>query len=558
VIGLWRVVVLWLVALPALAAEVTVQLDSRDMRVGQTIGLRVVVVDAQKAQPPNFAAVDGLQVVYQGTQQSTVMVNFRTTRTLTFNYALTALAEGQYDLQPAAVSVEGQRLQAPPVGLRVRARDSGAATADTIFGTLGVDDIWVGQVVVHRVEFRTRKRLLDLRWQAPVFEGFVPDPLAQPVQREYPVVEDGLSWTVLELDTPLQASLAGAREVPAGVLRTQFAVTAETARRRGLGLGRFAEARTEAHATEPLDLWVREVPTKGRTQDWSGLVGHFELEATLDRATLKLGESATMTVVLHGSGSLAGLALPGVGDDVGVRVYDDEPEVQAEVRSGEYHAVGTWRRAVVPEQLGPLTLPALTLQVFDPTVGDFATLRTEPLELQVLPGEAAELSIQDPQEAALDRRREVAAVGEDILPIHPRARLRSQVFDPRSPGLLAVVGLPLLGLLGVLAREHLQARRPRHDPRAALRRSLADASGQQLGVAELEGLFREALGLALGQPPAGLERSAAAAGLSGDLRARVLDLYTDLDRARYGGGDRAGLQARVLQAASELLDRRAP
>lgn len=556
--ALLRVLLIWLLALPAWAAEVAVQLDSRDVRVGQTLGLRVVVVDARNAQPPRFPSQDGIQVVYQGTQQSTVMVNFRTTRTLTFNYALTALKEGSYKLRPSPVTLDGERKLAPAVTLTVRAREGDPGTQDSLFGTLGVEDIFVGQVVVHQVEYRTRKRLLDVRWQAPTFEGFVPDPLAQAVSREYPLVEDGITWTVVELDTPLQASLAGAREVPAGVLRTQFAVTAETARRRGLGLGRFAEARTDVHATDPIDLWVKEVPEEGRSEDWTGLVGAFVLKTTVDRTQLALGESATLTVVLHGSGGLAGFELPQVRGDAGVRVYDDEPEVQAEVRGGQYHAVGTWRRAVVPEQEGVLTLPALSLQVFDPVQGAFVTLTSEPVVLQVAPGEVPDLVLQDPASLDPDPRRAVAAIGEDILPIHPKARLRSQVFDPRSPGLLAVVVLPMLALIGVIGRERLRGRRPQRDPVAGLVRRLAGARGQALGVAELEDLFREALGVALGQPAAGLDQAAAEIGLTGELRDRVLDLYKDLDRARYGGGDRAGLQRRVLDVATALADEARP
>ncbi len=549
---------LWLVALPAAAAQVSVQLDSPQVRVGQTLGLRVVVVDAKNVQPPTFPRLDGVQVVYQGTQQSTVMVNFRTTRTLTFNYALTALKEGDYELQPQPLALDGERRQPPPVSLKVFARDSEAGASDSIFGTLGVDALWVGQVVVHQVEFRTRKRLLDVRWQAPQFEGFVPDPLAQGVQREYPVVEDGITWTVLELATPLQASAAGSREVPAGVLRTQFAVNAESARRRGLGLGRFAEARTEVHATEPIPIQVRPVPESGRSEAWTGLIGHFELKARLDRDSLALGESATLTVVLSGSGSLAGFALPSVPDGTGVRVYDDEPEVQAEVRAGDYLAVGTWRRAVVPEQEGRLSLPPLVLQVFDPSVGDFVTLEGPALTLDVRPGEAAEVAVEDALSADPDRRREVAAVGEDILPIHPKPRLRSQVLDLRSPVLLGLVAVPWLAFVGLVGRERFLARGPKSDPVGELRRRLAGSRAQALGVAELEDLFREALGLALGRPAAGLDRAAAEAGLSGALRERVLALYKDLDRARYGGGDRAGLQVRVLETADALLDGAAP
>ena len=543
-----------LFALPAWAAEVTLQVDSMDLVVGQTIGLRVVVVDAREAEPPSFPPIDGLQISFQGTQQSTVMVNFRTTRTLTFNYALTALADGDYQLRPAPMTLDGQRTQGPVKRVRVKPRPTGqAATADSITGTLGTEEIWVGQVVVHHVVFRTVKRLLDVRWQAPLFEGFVPDPLAQAMQREYPLVEEGNTWTVLELDTPLQATAAGAREVPAGVLRSQFAITRETARRRGFGTNRFADARTEVFATQPLPIKVRPLPEAGRDESWSGLVGDFQVRAALDRSRIQLGESATLTVEIAGTGSLVGFVLPEVDQESGFRVYDDEPEVRADVRAGRYRAAGTWRRAVVPEQSGVLQLPPITLQVFDPGQGTYTTLRSEPLSLEVLPGDGDHVVFQDPVEADPESRRAVEAVGEDILPIHPQARLRTQVFDVRSPGLWAVVGLPWLAWLGLIGRDRFRSWRPRVDLVASLRARVAGARGQSLDVAELESLYREGLGLALSLPPAAVDLAAVEAGLDGPVLEVAVALYRDLDRARYGGGDPEGLRDRVLDTVRTLL-----
>jgi hypothetical protein len=544
-----------LIALPAWAAEVSVHLDTREIRVGQTVGLRVVVLDAREVRPPDFPKANGLQVTFQGTQQSTVRINFRTTRTKTFSYSVTALAPGDYAIQPLALVIDGQKTGAPSVQLTVREREATElAAADSIFGTLGTDEIWVGQTVVHHVEFRTRKRLLDMHWQAPNFEGFVPDPVAPAQQREYPLIENGINWTLLELDTPLQAVAAGAREVPGGVMRAQFAVTREVARRRGFGLGRITEARTEVFATDSLSIKVRPLPEEGRSPDWSGLVGQFEIQTRLDRSQVRVGQSATLTVVLSGTGGLASFQLPQIAEGQGFRAYDDEPEIRAEVRGGRYESVGTWRRAIVPESTGLFQVPPVVIQVFDPLEGTYVTLRSAPLRLQVLSGENTEISVIDAGSTGGDQRRKIARVGEDILPIHPNAQLRSQVFNPAHPMLLAVMGVPFLVLLGVVAREQFQRLRPRHDPAAALRRRAALVENRALGVGELEVLFREALGLALGLPAAGVERASAESGLTGPLKDSVLSLYRDLDRARYGGGDHQGLQARVLVAVAALLN----
>ncbi len=556
---LWLAIWWMLWAAPAQAADVSTHLDSRSLRVGQSVGLRVVVIDARTVEPPVFPELQGLQITSQGAEKSSVMVNFRTTRTVTFNYALTALAPGDYEVRPAPMLIDGDRALVPPVSLQVKPRAEGdEAEADTLFTTLGTEEIWVGEVVVHHLEFRTRKRLLDSRWQPPSFEGFVPDQLAEAVQREYPVLEDGVNWTVLEVDSPLVATGVGSREIPAGVFRAQFAVTRQTARRRGFGVTRFADAKTEVLPTRPLPVKVRPLPEEGQSPEFSGLVGHFEVRARLDTDEVVLGESATLTVHVSGDGSLAGFALPEVPADAGFRAYDDEPEIHGEVRGGRYESVGTWRRAIVPEAVagGLLELPPVSFQVFDPTEGVYATVSSQPLQLRVLPGDAAATEVAELEVDERDRRREVEALGDDILPIHPRARLRSQVFSPTAPGLLALVGLPLLAWGGLLGRDVLRGRRPRRDPVRELRRRLAAARQEPPDLAGLEDLFREALGVALGRPAAGLDRAAVQTGFTSELREAVLALYADLDRARYGGGVGEGLRERVFGVVEQLLGRR--
>jgi hypothetical protein len=107
------------------------------------------------------------------------------------------------------------------------------------------------------------------------------------------------------------------------------------------------------------------------------------------------------------------------------------------------------------------------------------------------------------------------------------------------PLALGLPTLPVLGLVGVGLRGRLR-RRP-IDPRVELERRLVSLPTEPVArLAALEALFREAAALRLGRPAPGLDRAAVA-----PLGEVALQLYADLDAARYGGMGGADLEARL-------------
>ncbi|MCK6520035.1 BatD family protein [Myxococcota bacterium] len=537
-------------ALPALyAAELVLDADTQSLQVGQTIGLRLTVIDAALPGAPSWPTVPGAKIAYQGVQQSVARIYGKTSRTVTYTYALTALDDGEIKIPAMELSVAGESLRTEPLVLKVspRAATPGGAKAEASLRAGGqpVTSAYVGQVLVYTMSFRTPEQVLDRRFTAPTFDGLVAEQTRDGELREHRTVIDGQDWSVVQVDLPLVASAAGERTITPGVMAVQVPELGRT----GRGAARaFANVRNEVYSSESLKLNVRPLPAEGRRDDFSGLVGEFALSARLLSDRVATGDSVTMEITLSGDGTLAGFSLPPVPADAGYRAYDDTPTVEARVREGVFTSAAAFRRAIVPERPGALTIPAVTLQVFNPRTGQYELIQSEPLTLTVTPGEGeATLSTF----AADDQRRDVEAQADDIAPLRPRARPDRALFSPRDPLALGLVGLPWLGFFGLLARELAQRARPRVDPRRALARRLQGAEQAEIG--ELLGLFREASGLALGRPAPSLDVEALGA-LPDKHRDEALRLYADLEAARYGGGADAGLRERTLRLCRALLE----
>ena len=198
-----------------------------------------------------------------------------------------------------------------------------------------------------------------------------------------------------------------------------------------------------------------------------------------------------------------------------------------------------FRRAVVPEQEGSLTIPALAVQVFDPEMERYVTIRSKPLKIQVLPGEEGAGEVSSYADGDVDQRRQVESLGDDILPVTAKGEIGNDTLE----GSLAVIGVlpavPLLTWLGLGLVGWFQNRV--RDPWSVLRASMAALPmDPEARIGALEAAFREAASLRLGIPSPSLD--AQSVETLGD---DAVELYADLDRARYGGASVSDLEERV-------------
>lgn len=530
-------------ALAALAASATLEVDSHSLTVGQTVGLQVQVVDGAVAGVPRVPVGDGLVVAYSGQSTQRVMVNFKTTRIQQFSYTLTAQAEGAYVIGPLELEAGGETVVAPAVAVKVGPREKVGDQAREVSAAVSQRDAWLGQTLVYAFRFRTRSRVYDPRWTPPSFDGFIQEPTAEVASREYTVDQGGVAWSIQAIDIPIIASAAGERTIPAALLTAQVP-RSNAAKSRGadpFNMGPFArvDTTTDTLTTETLSVRVRELPAAGRPADFSGLVGSFQLDARLlgpaggevapgQAAAVRLGDSLTLELRLSGDGSLSAVKLPPPAATAGYRAYDDAPEVVGKLDDGKFSAVATFKRALVPEAEGSLEIAPVRLSVFDPALGAYTTVESPAFRLDVAPGESA-AGVTSYASGEADNRKDVAALGDDILPAPGDVRVGDRGLSAALPLAVGLPLAPLLGLLGLALRDRLARRAP--DPRALLRRRLGQLPPAPAArLAAMEDLFREAAGLRLGVAPAGLDLAAVAA--LGDEAAAI---YRLIDQARYAG-----------------------
>jgi hypothetical protein len=568
---------IWLLPSVAGAVQAHLEMDVQQLRVGETASLRLVVTGGAADSSPALPPVDNLSFTPQRPTSQLVSINFQTSRIVTYSWAVRATAVGDATIGPVSITVGGRPLRAAPLEISVSAATPGDVGPNLLVATLDPSPVglaegapvplWQGQALVYRFSFSHRDTVYGAEWTQPTFEGLELVQGIESKSRDYSLQRGQHQYTVHDAELPLRATSPGRFEIPPSVVTAQFPVERSQRQRRRdpfedffgapFGGSMFAETRTEVLASNALSVEIRPLPTQGRPAGFDGLVGSLEVQAELAEDQVRVGDSVTLTITVRGDGVLAGIELPPAQDTEQLRAYDDEPEVLAGVVGGAFRSRATLRRALVPTKEGTIQLPPVTLHWFDPAQERYVSWSLPIQELEVLPGEPgtapAVVDFGGPQ---AEQQEPVASLGEDILPIHADVQATDARFRPTSPLPLALVLLPGLLLLVQLAQD-LRMRGGSLGRRKRAVRARLDAlpAGRSERLAALDAAFRDAAGLALGTPPAGVAPDRLREGLPEPLGEEAAALYRQLEGARFAGMDPGDLEPVVRAMVGRLLGR---
>ena len=342
--------------------------------------------------------------------------------------------------------------------------------------------------------------------------------------------------------------------------------------------------RTQHVRSTPTTIEVLALPKAGQPPGFDAAnVGTFTLNAHVDRAQVNVGEPVTLTIEIGGHGNLRKLALPAVPKLNGWKSYDPRVNVVVDPASG-VSGSKTAEILLLPERPGPVTLPALVLNAFDPDTHRYTQVQSAPITLTAT-GDAAVSA------------RSVAGGGppvggtgtpgatfnenvlsEEIRPLHARAGLRRDLGTTffRARGFAVALGLPPLGFALAVMLFRIRDRladdtgaRRRRRARKKARAHLAAADGHrrraEIGpfFIEIDRVIREALASRLGRSVKGLRMDElrvllSTRGLGPAEADRIIALLEECDRGRFAPGrtDSNGLASldTLQDTASDLLD----
>jgi hypothetical protein len=557
------------------AARLTATVDRNNLTIDETLMLTLTLFTPDGSMPKlTLPSWDQFRVIGSSQSLQTSIINGATSAQAVYTFQLQPIGVGNFTIPGLSLDWNGQLLSTDPIPVAV-SQGSGAPNnnappvAQTQGGITqpgssanrnGDHDLFVEAVVDKQSLYVGEMVKFNLRlyynvmsfgqpnYDAPQFVGFWHP--QKPDVRQYSVTgNDGTPYDVTELTTWLFPTTPG-----------QATIDPATVSMPGGFFTRGSQVQSN-----PISIEVKPLP-EGAPADFNGAVGQFEIKATPDRLSTRLGEPVTLQVELSGAGNWGTMGDPQWPSDASWRVYNQDTRTQSDTAGGQMTGARLYEQLWTPLTEGKLTLPAIQYTFFDPAAGQYRIISTQAQTIDVAPGDPA-LAASLPQNTATGKAPGLAG-GTIPAQIKPAPVVLTSAARPltKQPGFLLLFLVPLglvMGDLSLAYRKHFLETNAAHlrrsqayqRARRQLQRISRRSKNVQLEVARIMLTYLEDL---IQQPLTGLSHSnlvqvLKAHHISPGLSQRVIETLFAGEASEYTPRQPASYE-QVVRSAMLLLE----
>jgi len=337
-------------------------------------------------------------------------------------------------------------------------------------------DAYVGQSVPLQIDFYIRMDVNSEQNSLPTIKGsdFLMNNSTHFGQRSLGIL-DGQQYLKESWSTALSAPKSG--DFPLSMERDSYWVKSFVNNAFdpfGGFFGRRANLAHEQISSNLVTMHIHPLPTVGQPAHFTGAIGHFNVSAQAQPASVQVGEPVTLRFAVTGDGNFDYVRCPYLADNPAWKTYPSKNSTNY-LDESETHAVKTFEQSVIPRKNGTVPLPAASFSYFNPDTKQYVTIPVALPDITVN-GSAAplasvtggdsdsgEISNAPGNAALLPNRLDLGSPRVSLAPVY-----RQPWFWPVQVGLLC---LPLLGALSLLFRPRSGSPDDRAE-RALRRRSL--------------------------------------------------------------------------------------
>ena len=434
------------------AATVRAVVDRNQATVGESIALQVTIEGGEGEV--DLSGLSDFKTVSRGSTSSFQMINGRTSRQLIHNYLLIPIKTGRLTIPAIPVTIDGSVHYTTPITVRISSEPPTDSGQRDVYVTAEVSSPtpWIGQQFSYTFRLYNAVQVADAKFQPPDFSGFNAEELED--RKSYRTAVNGREFIVTEVIFILVPVKTGTLEIEPAVL--QAGLLQRTRRPRPFaGMDAFfgrGEMTTRILETEPIAVQVKNLPPIQPGSSFSGLVGRFEVSASLDKAAVKVGDSTTLAVTVSGTGNIMDAPEPAILAPESFKTYADNPEEQVQRGPDGYSGSKRFRTALVPVKPGQYQIPPVAMTYFDVASGMYRDISTSAFEVTVSPSETAATDIDVFRGAPAplpSLKKRVEFTGRDILPLKEGL---DAIAPQRSLSLLwfaLFLAIPTVGFIAV-------------------------------------------------------------------------------------------------------------
>ncbi|MDZ4788436.1 MAG: BatD family protein [Blastochloris sp.] len=399
---------LWLSNVQA-EVKVSAVLEPSQIVQGQEAVLRVSIAGASRAQI-TLPEVSGLQFTSSGQSTSIQIINFNRMDTAIYAYRVNGFNPGSYTIPALSVEAGGEVKQTAPLTLTILKSQTAAASTSEQSGSaeasesgkISIDKEQLQKPYFLQMEFNDER--IYVGQAVPVtFRLFVIGNIRFGL-KSLPMLV-GESFTLGSFSNEPMQSRVGIEGVPYNLLVWSATITPVKAGEFSISARQLAEvedrdrvlgggssildqllARTQSVEVELKtkvgNVKVLPLPSEGKPASFSGGIGNFTFVAQAAPTELISGEPMELVASIEGRGNFNRIDWPGMKESKQWRTYKPSASFKA-VDTAGFEGKKTYRQALIPLSAEVKEFPMLQFSYFDPVKGQYQTLRSDPIALQV-------------------------------------------------------------------------------------------------------------------------------------------------------------------------------
>jgi len=365
--------------------------------------------NSERFNPPQFP---GFQVAGGPNEsQSMEIINGNSSVSMSYSYELMAVKEGEFTIGSATIIVNGHIYATNPIRIKiVKGRSvpqnnqaqaqsgpdnsitSAKASSDlakSIFIKAVVDksNVYLGQQIT--LSYRLYVRGVGIEQNQadaiPELNGFWSEDIKQPQQQVQWHVETykGERYNVADLrQSILFPERTGNLTIdPLGML---FILRVQSPAEDIIDqmLNPVKEVKYDAKST-PVIIHVKPLPEAGKPDSFTGAVGEFNMESSLDKTELKANDALNYRVKVSGRGNIKLLktlstSFPADFDKYDPKITDSVIENESGVAGDRYY-----NYLLIPRHQGDYTIDPLKFSYFNPATNRYVTLTSKGFHIKV-------------------------------------------------------------------------------------------------------------------------------------------------------------------------------
>ncbi|MCP4249029.1 MAG: protein BatD [bacterium] len=398
------------------AGDLTMQVSTREAFVGEAVTVQIQVSNAEAHDPPEFPEVAGADVrVGQTRRNENVSIGkdgMTKQVTVAYNFHVTPRRKGSIVIPPVPVRVDGKVLRTRRAVILVTASETG----DLLFVELVSprESIYLGEALDVELEiwirpYRDRNGRLDANAMLSRVDfdasqwGSFRDTVIQlrngqkrwQYRNDTRVDSDGTQRAYFVYPIAMRFVPMTAGPLDVGEVGVVVSYPTRTGRRRDLFAFAFdragvTEARPVRATLAASEIVVQPPPEEGRPVWFNGAVGDFRISARAGNTVVRVREPIELTLTVSGSGVLDRVPAPPLNR---VENLTSDFKVPLDVPAGIVEGGRKRFTVKIGAKSDAVTeIPSIPFSYFSPRNGQYATVWSRPIPLEVTPTEQVAVS----------------------------------------------------------------------------------------------------------------------------------------------------------------------